>query len=141
MTRRQVAILDCLPPSTNNLHATARRGPKKYRHKTAEYKAWIDYALDQIKKQLAPVATYPVEVTIWVIGGEGFNERRDVANVEKPLTDLIVRAKVLKDDNVRYVWDSCQRFRPAIEKGERACVIITLIEGIDADWRREALGA
>jgi len=132
LTKVQHLTISKIPPSVNNLFATIRRR----RVKTAEYKEWIAVSTPLIKSGLKPVETYPVEVTIWVLGGDGWNNRRDIANCEKPVTDLLVACGILVDDATKYVWDTCQRYRPTPSDGEHgpACIHIRIAEGIGEDW-------
>jgi len=105
-TFRHPLVIVPLPPSTNALFATVGRR----RIVTREYKAWQAVAYP-ILSMLAPPESTPCEVWL-TIRGKKVNRRRDVANVEKALTDGLVACGVLPDDNLKYVVGNHQVYRP-----------------------------
>lgn len=116
-----------LPPSTNNLFLTAGRR----RVKTPEYRAWIEANAAAARRvprpDPPPSLDHPVRVVTTVYGNKGFRRSRDVANVEKPVTDLLVSVGVLVDDSVMAgVWESVQRYRPGNPKGGPPVVTVHL---------------
>jgi Holliday junction resolvase RusA-like endonuclease len=83
------------PPSTNALYANRRGG----RRKTRAYSAWITEALWQIKAQKLK----PVHGAVHLCYTAPQNGRRDLGNYEKPLTDLLVTAKLINGDRFKTV--------------------------------------
>lgn len=82
-----------VPPSTNNLYLNARKG----RVKSPAYRAWI--------KENAHSANMltPVEGRfriVYTLGGK-VNKGRDLANIEKALTDLLVAVGAIPGDSIR----------------------------------------
>lgn len=101
------------PPSVNNLYAN--RG-KAGRFKTKGYEAWIQLASlgikDSHRQRLGP---YSISICL-----EAPDKRaRDLGNLEKAISDILVMHGVVKDD--RY----CQRLNMAWGTGLPApCVVI-----------------
>jgi len=83
-----------LPPSVNKLYRNMGNG-RHGRAKTKEYNAWIDRMLVIIKPPCEPItAKIRVEYTF----KRPDRRRRDVANLEKALSDILQKAGVFKDD-------------------------------------------
>lgn len=95
-----------VPPSANNLFPTVRGR----RVVSAAYRAWRAVA-HPLLAALAPPAAFPVEVWL-TLAGKGVNGRRDVANVEKAVTDALVSVGVLPGDSLKYVTGHHQIYRP-----------------------------
>lgn len=112
-----------VPPSANNLFLTAGRR----RVKTPAYTEWLKAAVPLLARLRRPART-PVEVRVTVTGGNGWNPARDIANVEKAITDALVEAGVLADDSTRAgVWRCVQEFRPG-NAGDDAVVAVRVTE-------------
>lgn len=94
-----------VPPSTNHLFATVGRR----RIVTRDYKAWQAVAIPILERLARPVE-YPCEV--WMTLRGKANGNRDIANIEKAITDAMVKAGVLPDDKLRYVVGNHQLYRP-----------------------------
>lgn len=94
-----------MPPSTNNLFASA----KGRRYRTSEYNSWIKEAGWQIAIQKPPQTQGRVSLTIEV---EEPNTARamDLANREKATTDLLVKHMVIEGDDQRYVRELNMRW-------------------------------
>lgn len=88
-----VKITVPMPPSVNKLFANV---PGKGRVKTRAYRAWIEEAGWEVKRQRPSKVTGRFHISIACKRPD--NRRRDVANLEKALTDLLVRLKVIPDD-------------------------------------------
>ena len=78
------------PPSANNLFFNGKKG----RVKSAEYRAWIQVAGLQINQQRPTPVGGRVQVEYRIPR----NNRRDLANFEKGLSDLLVTLKLIEDD-------------------------------------------
>lgn len=84
-----------IPPSTNGLFSTSKRG---HRHVSKKYAAWIDDAKKWLTLQKRPAEpiTYLVGIDIHV----PFIPRADVSNRIKAVEDICVKAGILKDDSL-----------------------------------------
>lgn len=96
------------PPTTNNLF----RNAGKSRVKTLAYNSWIKLASTQIKdRHRANMGAYSIPIAL----KRPDNRRRDIANCEKAISDLLVAHGVVRDDSL------CQR------------LVMTWDNAIDAD--------
>ena len=81
------------PPSSNSIwRAYAGRNIA-----SASYRAWQKDALGSLLGQRWPVVTGPYAITITAERPD--KRRRDVANLEKPVSDALVKAGVVRDDS------------------------------------------
>lgn len=87
------------PPSVNSMYANG--GNKRGRHKTATYEAWIKLASIAIKDSHRQ-ALGPYSLSICLEPPDD-RRSRDLGNLEKAVSDLLVMHGIVKDD--RY----CQR--------------------------------
>ncbi|KQP53058.1 RusA family crossover junction endodeoxyribonuclease [Methylobacterium sp. Leaf106] len=88
-----------IPPSTNNLFFSVSG---KGRRKTDAYKAWIKEASIVAKLAIrAKRIDGPYALNIQI--GKPDNRRRDLGNLEKALSDLLVSVGAVSDDS------ACQR--------------------------------
>lgn len=103
------------PISTNNLH---RNIAGAGRVTTGNYRSWQKAAGECLAAQ-APLPRFglPVEVTFFV--GEKGVGMMDGDNVAKAYLDALVKAKVIQDDNRKWVRSS----RPVWVPGLAGCVI------------------
>lgn len=103
-----------MPPTSNNLFATVsgkgftftRKGKirnKSIRVKTKDYVDWLAKAVP-VMREMGQVKNFPVEVRIVLFPGDGWRSTSDVANREKAVTDALVTAGVIPDDNTKYVY-------------------------------------
>lgn len=92
------------PPSVNALF---RNVPGKGRVKTKRYLTWIQAAGWAIKEQKPGKVEGPY--CLWLYCGKPDNRRRDLANLEKAVSDLLVSHGVIKDDShcveLHLYWD------------------------------------
>lgn len=110
------------PPPTSNLlfnafvvNGVIRRAPTK------EYVAWRKANEARAARLRSPTA-YPVSLRYTYFGK--YNRGRDLGNMEKALTDLLVEQGVLADDNLRCVTGIELRFEPSeAEPGVRLEII------------------
>ena len=106
------------PPTVNTLFQNNGNG--KGRRRSDKYNDWIEEALAALKSQvknLRPI-NYPCEIVISAVKPD--NKRRDVANIEKATTDLMVKAGVLEDD------DLIQRNTQEWVKGDFECRVVII---------------
>jgi len=80
------------PPSTNHLFGSHGGG----RHRTRAYNAWIAEALWEAKRQNPPATDG--KYTIIINARRPDTRRRDLGNLEKPISDLLVKAGLIRDD-------------------------------------------
>lgn len=85
-----------VPPSTNNLYVNRAKG----RSKSSEYRDWIA-SVEGLVMQLRPLAPGPFSIAYTLVGGSDLNLGRDLGNIEKPLTDVLVRTKRINNDSLR----------------------------------------
>lgn len=97
-----------VPPSSNNLFPT-QSGTRR-RFPSRAYTAW-KLAARPLVEQMAPARRYPVEVWITLTGAK-VNPMRDVANVEKAITDMLVECGILEDDRLEFVAGVHLVYRP-----------------------------
>ena len=80
------------PPSTNHLFGSHGGG----RHRTKAYNAWITEALWEVARQKPAATDGPYVLTINARRPD--TRRRDLGNLEKPISDLLVKAGLVRDD-------------------------------------------
>lgn len=85
-----------MPPSVNGLYADRPGG----RRKTKKYKAWIEEAGWMIQTQADRHHRHTGKVTLLLQVRRPDNRRRDLANLEKATSDLLVRHGILADDSL-----------------------------------------
>lgn len=108
------------PISTNHLFAgKAKRYPSK------EYKAWREAAYPVLSKLAKP--SLPNE--LWLVLRGKVNQQRDVANIEKAVTDALVACQIIPQDSVRYIVGNHQIYRPDDGEGR---VEVTFTRPLDA---------
>jgi crossover junction endodeoxyribonuclease RusA len=83
-----------LPPSTNALYANV---PGKGRVKSSRYRTWLNAAGWALKEQKPKSVSGDYRLWIWAERPD--NRRRDLGNLEKPLSDLLVAHGVVSDDS------------------------------------------
>ena len=101
-----------------------RFGMVKSRH----YRAWIERNLQTVIDELDKVEIFPIEIEIQVVEGYGFHSRADISNINKACVDLLVRAKIIPDDNSKYVTRCEEKFIPFWTKKSEAITTITVLE-------------
>lgn len=95
-----VTLLLSEPPSTNRLFREVSVGGRARRVRTSEYNRWRESAAFQASVQLGPVPaeggfiTGPYRLRIFVPKQRG----RDLGNNEKPISDLLQHARVVRND-------------------------------------------
>lgn len=106
-----------MPPTANNLYFNL---PRRGRAKTPEYCNWITTAGWELAKQKRDLGITkfkePVSLLYEVQRG-----RRDLANSEKAVTDLLVKCGVLEDDGPDYVHEITMRW--AVVRGVRVTIV------------------
>jgi len=106
------------PPSTNNLFLNGSKG----RIRSPKYRAWSTEAGWEIARQRPPKAAG--KVVLFYEFGEPDGRRRDVGNLEKAATDLLVEHGIIEaDDNsvvreIRLKWSDIQGMRVTITPAE-----------------------
>ena len=85
-----------MPPSTNNLFATARGR----RVKTREYRAWLAACAPALLELRKP-DSLPAWICVVALGA--VNARRDLDNLLKPVGDALVANGVLPGDSLAHV--------------------------------------
>lgn len=72
-------------------------------HRSQHYIEWLEHCDYLCRHQSIGYRRFtgPVQVTIQLEGGKGFPESRDLDNCLKPVIDLLRKAELMADDNVR----------------------------------------
>jgi len=108
-----------MPPSVNALYKNVKgRG----RAKTSRYLDWITEAGIELNLQHVPTLTPPYSIEYAV--GRPDKRKRDVANLEKALSDLLVSMDVIEDDSL--INDNRQRWCADVPPGMVHCTVESL---------------
>lgn len=83
------------PPTANTLFANAKAGGGRFKSK--KYKAWIDEAGWTLREQRPVEMIGAVEIEIVAVKPD--KRKRDLANLEKAILDLLVAHRVIEDDS------------------------------------------
>lgn len=90
------------PPTTNNLFFNAG----KRRVRTDRYDAWLAEGAAYIAQQRPTRVTGPYILTL--IATRPDRRARDLGNLEKPVSDLLVKCGIVRDDadaqSIRLTW-------------------------------------
>lgn len=102
------------PPSVNNLYVNAGRR----RVMSARYKAWFSLACVSVKDtHRQNVGPYALAIAL----KRPDKRRRDLGNLEKAVSDLLVECGVIQDDSL------CERITLTWDHGIKAdCVVIVI---------------
>lgn len=94
------------PPTVNHLFVNNRRTGGRFA--SSEYKAWQQHAALVLNSQHPPQIQGPIEVRY--VFGRPDRRARDVFNLEKAISDTLVKHKIIEDDSLiqRGIveWDS-----------------------------------
>lgn len=83
-----------LPPSVNALYANVAG---KGRVKSARYRTWLNAAGWELKARKRGKVSGDYQLWIWAERPD--KRRRDLGNLEKPISDLLVANGVVEDDS------------------------------------------
>ena len=81
------------PPSANRLWRTSRGRT----HKSTEYSNWLIEAGMRVNVQRPGMILGPYKISIQAVRPD--KRRRDLGNLEKPISDLLQTAGVIEDDS------------------------------------------
>lgn len=85
------------PPSANRLWRWGKtKDGRQMMMKSAEYRAWIEEAARWIAPQRRPEVSGAYRLTI--IANRPDRRRRDLGNLEKPISDALQSCGVIRDD-------------------------------------------
>lgn len=112
-----------VPPSANALWRSVVRNGVRGVALAKGYKTWLDEAILLLRLGTPVVKTYPVTVRIWVAGGAGWGDRRDLDNAIKGLVDAARKAQRIKDDTTEYVTRIEAQFLAPDGAGEAYCLL------------------
>ncbi|MGB2203351.1 MAG: RusA family crossover junction endodeoxyribonuclease [Pseudooceanicola atlanticus] len=87
------------PISVNNLFANV---PGRGRVTTKDYSSWKRSAAELLALQ-GPFRQFTAPVNITYFAGESGIGMMDAGNIDKALTDALVTAKIIRDDNRKWV--------------------------------------
>jgi Holliday junction resolvase RusA-like endonuclease len=105
------------PPTANNLFKNIPKG----RAKSFTYRAWINAALWELKRQRPQLVRGAYRLTITAVRPD--NRARDVDNLIKPISDTLKKGGVIEDDakakSVFAVWSDS----PPVAGGEIRVIV------------------
>lgn len=98
------------PPTTNNLFFNAG----KRRVRTKGYDAWLEEAAAMIAQQKPAKVAGPY--VLMIRANRPDRRARDLGNIEKPVSDLLVKCGVVRDDSdaqaILLTWTDAAPARP-----------------------------
>lgn len=106
-----------IPPSVNGLWRAVRRqkrngfgaGKIMIKRSTA-YEGWLQQAVLLLRFRMEKATAYPVCVTVTIHRGKGWRVTRDLDNCYKAVSDALVHAERLVDDDGEHVAEVRMRF-------------------------------
>jgi crossover junction endodeoxyribonuclease RusA len=98
------------PPSVNNLFVNGKNG----RFRSPKYESWITQAGNEILRQRPAKITGPVNLIYEFQEGQD-NRKRDLGNLEKATTDLLVAHQIIEADDGSIVRKISLAWNPSIE--------------------------
>jgi crossover junction endodeoxyribonuclease RusA len=123
---KEIKLILPFPPSVNRLWRTTKTGGV---HRSTEYSGWRKHAewasVTQVKGQKI-TGKYTLEIT----AVKPDKRRRDLGNLEKAVSDLLQKVKLIEDDYL------CQDIRLRWAKSGPECLII-IKEYIDDEGRAD----
>jgi Holliday junction resolvase RusA-like endonuclease len=98
------------PPSSNNLFVNGKRG----RFRAPRYDSWIAHAGGEILRQRPAKFSGPVNLSYEFQEGVD-RRRRDLGNLEKATTDLLVAHQIIRADDGSIVRKINLAWNPEVE--------------------------
>ncbi|QEO58302.1 RusA family crossover junction endodeoxyribonuclease [Francisella marina] len=92
-----IITVSAYPPSANDLYKRNANGSQRLSKAHKQFRDEIFYSALSSKE----IEQYPVEISVYLYMKD--KRLRDVDNVNKTVLDGLVKAKVLRDDNWKYV--------------------------------------
>lgn len=111
--QRNAALIP-IPPSANAMWVHARRGV----FRSDEYNSWCELASQYARKQLDQFPA-PVKLVFIIRGGAGWRANRDIDNIIKVTTDMLVAAGRIPGDTCDIVRHTSTEFLLKPEKPKR----------------------
>jgi Holliday junction resolvase RusA-like endonuclease len=112
-----------IPPSVNHMHVLIGKSKGKRVARSKQYQSWIDVTTIIMAITL-PKFTKPVAIRIEIHSGDGWETRRDIDNVIKPVVDAIKNSGRIVNDNVDYVRKVEVEYLPGSGKARAVVAII-----------------
>ena len=115
-----------VPPSVNALWRVVRSSRLNSKARVTlskRYRSWLDAAVLLLRAGMPPAARYPVAVRVTILRGAGWKRGRDADNVLKAISDSLVKAGRLADDDEDHVAEFLVRFGP---DARAACVLVSV---------------
>lgn len=112
------------PPTTNNLYMNVG----KRRIRTPRYDAWLKEGAAMIARQRPEKVAGPYSLCLQAVRPD--RRARDLGNLEKPVSDLLVKCGIVRDDSdactIILVWV------PSNPSGAAVTVQVTPVLGVAA---------
>lgn len=105
------------PPTTNNLFINVRRG----RIRSQKYDSWIQEAGCEIMRQRPRKIDGPVSLNYEFQEVHKVNRKRDLGNLEKATTDLLVKHGIIEADDGSIVREIALKWNAEV-KGVRITI-------------------
>jgi Holliday junction resolvase RusA-like endonuclease len=118
MTARTVRLDLDLPPSVNSAFANV---PGKGRVRTTVYRQWQKGALAEIQVQVRGVTFRGAFRLAVLASDQGLSRDRDADNLAKAVSDILVRAAIVADDNHQHMRAIDLEWRSTLPAGR--CVV------------------
>ena len=99
-----------IPPSVNNLYVTGKYG----RFRSQKYDSWINEAGAEIMRQRPSKIAGPVILTYEFQEGKD-KRKRDLGNLEKATTDLLVSHQIIEADDGSIVREIKLKWNAEVE--------------------------
>lgn len=112
-----------IPPSVNSIWRTVRVKSGARVTLSQQYREWLDHAIVLLRMHMPRVTVYPVAVRVTILRGKGWRKGRDADNAIKVISDALVKANRIMDDNEDYVTEFSIRFGPM---AVNACVLVSV---------------
>ena len=96
--------------------------------KSTAYRNWIALNLPLVKEGLDKAEKFPLEVEITIVEGYGFHDKADIDNTGKALLDLLTRAEIIPDDNIKFIIRCQEKFMSWHNKKSQAITYLKYIE-------------
>lgn len=116
-----------IPPSVNKVWLRGKHGS----YMAPKYRAWLD-AHGPVVKPEWPTMARDVSIAVEIIDGKGWRSDRDIDNIFKAVLDLLVKNKVILDDNCKIVKRLSVEFLNVADRKQPAYIQVT-VEGLPSE--------
>lgn len=97
------------PFQANQMYGVTKKGTLA---KTTKYRNWISENQPLLEQGMDKAERFPVVIKIMLMDGREWSNKADLDNIVKPICDLMVRAQIIPDDQIKYVQNVEVKFMP-----------------------------